>query len=137
LMNQCLVYLLRRLAQQAEPPLSWLSALEDPGLGEALELMIEHPEQDHTVESLAEAAMMSRSTYASRFRESFGQTPLAFLQELRLRRGAELLRRDDGLSIDQVARRVGFQSRSHFTRSFKAQFGETPSAFRADPTGER
>ena len=134
LMNQCLVYLLRRLAQQVEPPLSWLSALEDPGLGEALELMIEHPEQDHTVESLAEAALMSRSTFAGRFRESFGHPPLMFLQELRLRRGAELLRRDDRLSIDQVAHRVGFQSRSHFARSFKTQFGETPSAFRTSAT---
>lgn len=131
LMNQCLVYLLRRLAQQVESSLSWLSALEDPGLGEALELMIEHPEHDHSVESLADTAMMSRSTFATRFRESFGLPPLAFLQELRLRRGAELLRRDDRLSIDQVARRVGFQSRSHFARSFKTQFGATPSAFRS------
>lgn len=133
LMNQCLVYLLRRLAQQVEPPLSWLSALEDPGLGEALELMTEHPEWDHTVESLAETAMMSRSTFATRFREAFGHPPLAFLQELRLRRGAELLRRDDGLSIDQVAHRVGFASRSHFARSFKTQFGATPSEFRSSP----
>ena len=137
LMNQCLVYLLRRLAQQVEPPLSWLSALEDPGLGEALELMIEHPEQDHSVESLADTAMMSRSTFATRFRESFGHPPLAFLQEVRLRRGAELLRRDDRLSIDQVAHRVGFASRSHFARSFKTQFGATPSAFRASPAGAR
>jgi AraC-like DNA-binding protein len=133
LMNQCLVYLLRRLAQQVKPPLSWLSALEDPGLGEALELMTEHPGEDHTVESLAEAAMMSRSTFATRFREAFGHPPLAFLQELRLRRGAELLRRDDRLSIDQVAHRVGFASRSHFARSFKTQFGATPSAFRSSP----
>jgi AraC-like DNA-binding protein len=130
LMDQCLVYLLRRLSQQVDPPLSWLSAVEDPGLGDALESMIEHPDRDHSVESLAETAAMSRSTFATRFRETFGHPPLAFLQELRLRRAADLLRLDARLSVDQVAHRVGFSSRSHFARSFKAQFGETPSAFR-------
>ena len=131
LMNQCLVYLLRRLSQQVDPTLSWLAAVEDPDLSSALELMIEHPEQDHTVESLAKAAAMSRSTFAARFRESFGQTPLALLQEVRLRGGADLLRRDTRIPVDQVARRVGFASRSHFARSFKSHFGVTPSGFRA------
>lgn len=34
------------------------------------------------------------------------------------------------LSIDQVAHRAGFSSRSHFSHLFTARFGVTPVAYR-------
>jgi AraC-like DNA-binding protein len=130
LMSQCLVYLLRYLSEQSESPLPWLPALEDPNLARAVDLIFERPAALHTVDSLAHAAIMSRSVFAERFHRAFGCPPMTFLHDVRLRQGAVLLRQGGDLSIQQVADRVGFRSRSHFSQTFKAHFGISPGAFR-------
>lgn len=130
LMSQCLIYLLRYLSEQSERPLSWLAALEDPSLSQAIDRIIEQPAGAHTVASLADAALMSRAAFAKRFHEAFGCTPMTFVHDVRLRRAAVLLRGTATLSMDQIAHRAGFGSRSHFSQAFKAHFGLSPAAFR-------
>jgi transcriptional regulator GlxA family with amidase domain len=49
---------------------------------------------------------------------------------MRIRRAAEYLRQSGEISVEQIARRVGFNSRSHFSRTFKDHFGVSPAAFR-------
>ncbi len=73
---------------------------------------------------------MSRAAFAERFRATFERSPMAFLRDLRLRRAARLLAETD-LPVKTVAGRVGFASRSHFSRAFKASFGADPAAYRA------
>lgn len=136
LMSQCLVYLLRHLSGTTSPPLPWLSALDDEDLGRALDSMFENPAAPHTVESLAEEALMSRSVFAERFHAAFGSSPMTFLRGLRMRRAAQLLTRSGALSIDQIAHRVGFSSRSHFSRAFREQFGVSPVAYRLAASGQ-
>lgn len=130
LMNECLVMVFRRLCGRPECPLPWLSALEDPRLAPVLEAILEHPERDHSLESLAELALMSRSTFAEEFAAAFGRTPMAYVRDVRLRRAAELLR-STNLPVSAVASRVGFASRSAFTHAFRERFGYTPMSFRA------
>ena len=130
LMSQCLVYLLRHLAEQPEDSLPWLTSLDDPGLGQALDLIFDRPGDHHTVASLADAALMGRSSFAERFHDAFGVPPMKFLHDVRLRRAAEMFQRDPTLAVDQVAGRVGFTSRSHFSQEFKRRFGASPAAFR-------
>jgi len=130
LMTQCIVYLLRYLSEQSDGRLPWLPGLEDPNLSRAVDAIFEHPEAPHTVDSLADEAIMSRSVFAERFRETFGSTPISFLHDIRLRKAAEQLRHNGSTSIEQVAHRVGFNSRSHFSRAFKDHFGVSPAAFR-------
>lgn len=133
LMNQCLIEVLRRVSQQAEGALPWLSALEDPRLVGVMEIMLHQPEQSHTLESLAEVAHMSRSTFVRHFEQCFERTPMDYLRDVRLRRAARLLKLG-GLSVDGVAGKVGFASRSHFSRAFQAQFGCSPTEFRTQQT---
>ena len=130
LMTQCIVYLLRHLSEQADGRLPWLAGLEDPNLARAVDLILERPAAAHTVDSLAEVAIMSRSVFAERFRAVFGCTPMSFLHDIRLRRSGEILRQRLDMSIEQVAHRVGFSSRSHFSQTFKDHFGISPKAFR-------
>jgi transcriptional regulator GlxA family with amidase domain len=132
LMNQCLILVLRRMSDEAEGSLPWLSALEDPQLAGVIDEMLEHPAQHHTVESLAGVAHMSRSAFARRFAECFNRPPMDYLRDVRLRRAAQLLRCGD-LSIDEVASKVGFSSRSHFSHTFRDHFGASPLAFREGP----
>ena len=128
-MSQCLIYLLRHLNDQADSPLPWLSALEDPQMSEALDAMLSDVAAPHTVESLAFMSSLSRSRFAERFRDAFGCTPMTFLRDVRLRRAAVLLQ-NRALAIDEISARVGFASRSHFTQIFTARFGVAPASYR-------
>lgn len=130
LMTQCLIYLLRSVSEEDGPPLPWLTALEDPELGPAVDLLLTQPNVHHTLDSLADAAVMSRSTFAARFHDAFGQPPMAFLHEIRMRRAAQLLERSRTSGIEEVAQAVGLASRSHFSEAFKVRFGVTPGAYR-------
>ncbi len=129
LMRECLVLLLRKLCAEPDCSLPWLRALDDPGLADVVDLILAHPEQPHSVDSLAANSLMSRTAFATAFATSFGQTPMAFVREVRLRRAAELLRTTT-LSIDGIARAVGYDSRSQFSRAFQRLFREAPGRYR-------
>jgi AraC-like DNA-binding protein len=130
LLSQCLVLMFRRLSEHPSHKLAWLDALEDSRLARVISTVLDHPEQPHSLEGLAELAGMSRSVFARRFHEGFSRTPMDYVREVRLRCGARLLGRPE-LSVDGIAGRVGFASRSHFSKAFSEQFGCSPTAFRA------
>ncbi len=130
LMTQGLVTVLRRLCDSGTCELPWLQALGDDRLVRALDVMLEAPERPHTLESVARAAGMSRSAFAERFTTTFGRTAMDLLREVRLDRGAELLRTTD-LPVQAVAERVGLSSRSYFSKAFRSRFGVDPAGYRA------
>jgi len=129
LLQQCLVLLLRRYCEGGECRLPWLSALENPRLGNALTAMLKEPERSWTIDQLADRAGMSRSSFAAQFTEAFEMPPIEFLGRLRLRRAAELLRSTD-LPVKTIAGRVGYASRSAFSRAFRSWSGTGPDSFR-------
>ncbi len=129
LLRQCLVLVLRRLCEDSHCTLPWLAALDDPRLARVLDQILDDPGRPYTVESLAADAFLSRSAFVAQFTEHFGETPMAFVRHVRLRRGAELLRTTK-LSVDAVARQVGYASRSHFSHAFREYFGHSPAAAR-------
>ena len=134
LMSQCIVYLFRRLCESGTCSLPWLAALEDERLARVLDRILQNPADSHTVESLAEVASMSRSAFAETFASAFGLPPMSMVRRIRLERAWKLLEQGDGLPMKTVARRVGFSSRSHFSRAFKRQFGVSPVTRRAMPS---
>ena len=138
LLLQCLIEMLRQRLEARDPGVTWLAALADPGLWRSLRMMLDDPGADHTLEGLAQAAGMSRSRFAGRFEAACGCGAMAFLRALRLARAAQMLS-ERRLPVDQVARAVGFRSRSAFTRAFVAMWGETPRAVRSqtDQAAER
>ena len=131
LMSQCIVYLFRRLCESGTCSLPWLAALEDERLARALDRILQSPADSHSVESLAEVASMSRSAFAETFARAFGVPPMSMVRQIRMERAWTLLEQGDGLPMKTVARRVGFTSRSHFSRAFKRHFGVSPVTRRA------
>ena len=129
LMKQCLFYVLRRLAERKDRRLPWLSVAENPKLGAAVEVMLTHPERGHSVEDLADLAGMSRSAFSAHFVRAFGQSPHGFLIERRLRQAARFLDTTE-LPIKTIAGKIGYKSRSNFSRAFKAKYGVDPLAYR-------
>jgi AraC-like DNA-binding protein len=134
LMSQCIVYLLRHLCEGGTCFLPWLAALEDERMARALDRILQNPADSHTVESLAETASMSRSAFAQSFTRAFGLPPMSMVRRIRMERALGLLERGDDLPMEAVARRVGFSSRSRFSRAFKKHFGVSPVARRAIPS---
>ncbi|WP_338210648.1 bifunctional transcriptional activator/DNA repair enzyme AdaA [Lactiplantibacillus paraxiangfangensis] len=63
------------------------------------------------------------------FRRTTGLTPLAYLQQVRLRRAQELLRTTTW-TVREIAQRCGFRSPSYFSTQFKTSIGQTPREFR-------
>jgi AraC-like DNA-binding protein len=116
-------------AQPNDLAQGWLAALSDRHLARSLEAMHADPAAAWTVESLARAAGMSRSAFASRFKATVGQPPLEYLTGWRVHRAVRLLQQRS-TSLSEVSRRVGYESVAAFNRVFKRETGSTPGAFR-------
>lgn len=131
LMTQCLVHLFRRLPSQDEAALPWLTALQDERLARVVDMVLDNPGRDYSVESMADTAVMSRSAFADQFAKSFGRSPMNFVNHVRMQRAIEYLSTDH-MPVDAIARAVGYSSRSHFSRAFKDHAGLSPQQFRAE-----
>lgn len=124
--------LARRLSQPNPPASDIPSATNAPkrraGFTERLEqvLLTHLSDSQLTVETLADKLFMDRSTLFRKCQESLGLAPADYLRQIRLKRAHELLRQNQG-TVSEVAYAVGFESLSHFSRSFKAEFGMPPS----------
>lgn len=77
---------------------------------------------------LAELTRMSVRSVQLAFRKHRGYSPSRFLQECRLARARDMLRRTPpGTSLLAVSQACGFASQSLFCRLYRQRFGETPS----------
>jgi AraC-like DNA-binding protein len=69
--------------------------------------------------------------YLQRLLETSGTSFTARVAELRLQRALALLSEAPARRISDIALEAGFSDISHFNRLFRARFGDTPSAVRA------
>ena len=94
-----------------------------------IEWLRDHLNTAHTVDSLAIHANMSPRTFARRFQEQTGTTPLQWLLNARIDRARELLEESE-VSIDQTAFLSGFGSAVTFRSRFRRVVGLTPTEYR-------
>ena len=88
------------------------------------------PERAFSVGDLAHIAGMSVRSLQDGFRRHVGCAPMAYLQQVRLTRARDDLRRANPLQITvaSVAHRCGFAHLGRFASAYRAHFGESPSA---------
>ncbi len=108
---------------------SWLKAFLDPTIGPTLGFIHLRPEAPWTVDALAKAACMSRSTFAARFTELVGQSPLQYVTACRMQKARDLLG-DIHISIKETASLVGYGSEAAFSTAFKRTTGLSPYAYK-------
>ncbi|OFA08049.1 RCS-specific HTH-type transcriptional activator RclR [Janthinobacterium sp. HH107] len=106
-----------------------LAALRDPRLARAILALHRQPGREWTVAQLAAECHISRSVFAQRFETTIGVPPLRYATELRMRLARQLLTHES-VSIDVVARRLGYTSQAAFSRAFKRVIGTPPGACR-------
>jgi transcriptional regulator GlxA family with amidase domain len=106
----------------------WLAGVRDPIVGQALRLLHAHPARDWTVEDLAFAVAVSRSTLAQRFTTLIGESPMRYLASWRIQLAKQLLKQVN-VSLIEVAERVGYESEAAFNRAFRRHVGLPPAAW--------
>jgi AraC-like DNA-binding protein len=87
-------------------------------------------EPELSVASVAQSQGIS-PRYLQRLLETSGKSFTARVTELRLERALALLSEPGTRRISDIALEAGFSDISHFNRLFRARFGDTPSAARA------
>lgn len=113
---------------EASPGL--LRGLSDARIGRALERMHGDVGRAWTVAELARIAGMSRSTFALRFQQLVGRSPVAYLLDWRMTLARQALRAG-AQPIGVVATNAGFQSVSAFSTAFRRATGMSPTRYAA------
>ncbi|MBB5457558.1 helix-turn-helix domain-containing protein [Paraburkholderia sp. Cpub6] len=89
----------------------------------------------HTLDTLAERALMSRRTFTRRFLLATGTTVGAWLLAQRLARAQQLLESTDE-SVEAIAASAGFGSAASLRQHFADAFRTSPSAWRREFRGD-
>jgi AraC-like DNA-binding protein len=129
LMELILVEMLRRETPKEDDRSAGLIAgLLDPAIAGALLAIHGEIARDWSVAELARLCGVSRSGFATRFKEVLGVGPIEYLMHWRMAVAKDELRRGKR-SIGEIALAVGFQSPSAFSRSFTRAVGCSPRQF--------
>jgi AraC-like DNA-binding protein len=136
LSHMMLVQALRlHLAEGARGGVGWLFALADKQMGSAINCMHDDPAHGWTLQDLAQRVGMSRSTFALKFKQTVGTSPMEYLTRWRmLLAGDRLTNSSDPVSV--VALSLGYESESAFSTAFKRVMGCSPrqySRVRSEP----
>ncbi len=129
LAHMMLVQALRlHLAEGLRGGVGWLFALADKQMSAAINSMHDDPANRWTLQELAERAGMSRSTFALKFKETVGASPMEYLTRWRmLLAGDRLANSSDPISV--IARSLGYESESAFSTAFKRVMGCSPRQY--------
>ncbi len=106
---------------------------EDAFIKKVQEIILENlDEPAFQVNDLCRELGMSRTQVHNKLKALTGRSARLYLRSLRLHEARKLLI-NTSLSISEIAYRVGFKGGSHFSTSFKEEFGLSPSSFRSQP----
>jgi AraC-like DNA-binding protein len=129
LVHMMLVQALRlHLAEGIEGGVGWLFALADRQMSAAITAMHDDPGRRWTLQALAERAGMSRTTFALKFKETVGASPMDYLTRWRMLVAGERLT-TSGDPISVIALSLGYESESAFSTAFKRVMGRSPRQY--------
>lgn len=139
-LERLLVELLRNVMKSverggvhADPPTG--SSLHMQLIQKALLYIHHHFREQLTLEDAAKQSGLSPGYFSECFHSVVGTSFKGFLQNLRLHFAASLLAGTE-LPIIEVCYASGFNSFSHFIRSFKSKFQHTPTEYRNKRTND-
>ncbi|HEX4058522.1 MAG TPA: helix-turn-helix domain-containing protein [Galbitalea sp.] len=98
-------------------------------LASVCEWMLQHLDEDLSVERLARKALMSSRTFARRFRDDMGTTPAAWLNRQRILRAQQLLETTE-LGLETVSQQTGFGTAAVMRHHFLKVLQTTPTSYR-------
>ncbi|MDB5816849.1 MAG: AraC family transcriptional regulator, partial [Rhizobacter sp.] len=130
LLSSLFVYFMRDWAQGQEPgATNWFGAIRTTHTARALACIHDAPEKQWTLAQLAQEAGLSRAAFVRQFNDAVGEPPHIYLTRWRMGVAARLLE-NTTLRLADIARQVGYESESSFSRAFKQSRGVAPAHFK-------
>jgi len=118
-----------RLLQTVLPSLRQSEITVDKTLQTAIEFITDNIEKSFSISELAKKCCVSQSTLYHLFQREMGQSPVSFLNSVRINIAIEQLENTDH-SVSTISRAVGFNSENHFRKVFSSLTGTTPMRYR-------
>ena len=116
------------LAEGAGGGVGWLFALADRQMSAAITAMHAEPAHSWTLQELAQRVGMSRSTFALKFKQTVGASPMEYLTQWRMLLAGERLK-NSGDPVSAIAQSCGYESESAFSTAFKRVVGCSPRQY--------
>lgn len=91
-----------------------------------------HLDEKLDLEKLSSIAMVSKHHFHRLIKAYLGEPLGSYINRIKVETGAKLLKYSSA-SISEIAYKVGYETPTSFNKSFKKQFGVTPTQFRENP----
>ncbi|TNJ56498.1 helix-turn-helix domain-containing protein [Paenibacillus hemerocallicola] len=115
-----------------------LTALQERGISKGADIadkvkaFIEsNLDNELSLQAAADHVSLNASYLSQLFKEETGHNYVEYVTERRIRAAARLITATD-LKIEEIARRVGYNSPAYFIKKFKQLYGITPGTFKTD-----
>jgi transcriptional regulator GlxA family with amidase domain len=102
---------------------------EDPLVAAAQVWAADNYANANPVAAMASQSGLTERSFLRRFKKATGQSPLDYIQTLRIEEAKQLLETTDE-PLDEIAAEVGYSEPSAFRHLFRKLVGVTPSAYR-------
>lgn len=118
-----------KLLQTILPQMTPCNIAFDKTLQSAVEYITNNWKKNFSVSDLAKRCCVSESTLYHLFQNNLGQTPVQFLNSIRINVAIEYLETTN-YSISTISAMAGFSSENHFRKTFQKFTSTTPLKFR-------
>ncbi|MEO1449042.1 MAG: AraC family transcriptional regulator, partial [Bacteroidota bacterium] len=119
--------------RSATTPLQFVKTQQDRDKLVAAQAMLNQAiDSPPTIPELARQVGLNEYKLKRGFKELFGTTIFGFVHQKRMHIARQLLL-DTDLSAKEISYRAGYSSPQHFSRAFKAEFGQSPDRMRKAP----
>lgn len=118
-----------RLLQGILPKMTQSNIAFDKTLQTAIEYLTNHWNQTFSMPELAKKCCVSESTLYHLFQRELGQTPVSFLNSIKINIAIGHLE-NSNYSVSTISRLSGFRSENHFRKVFFDFVGTTPLKYR-------
>jgi AraC-like DNA-binding protein len=105
------------------------AARQDRSVARARAFIDAHLGDSLMLEQVARVAGFAPDYFSRLFKHEEGTTFVRYVKDARIRRAQQMLY-ETKLTLAQIQKLCGFQTRGHFQRAFKATVGKTPSRYR-------
>lgn len=95
-----------------------------------VEISLAEGNGDINVTLLCSELGLSRTKLFLKMNKITGESPHYFIQNIKLKTAAKMLRENEEYNISDISFQLGFSSLNYFGKSFKEYFGMSPTAYR-------
>lgn len=102
---------------------------DDQLVADAQAWAAEHYDEPNPVRTMAGRSGLSERSFLRRFRRATGQSPVAYIQTVRIEEAKQMLEATDK-RVDEIAADIGYSEPSSFRSAFRKHVGLSASAYR-------